>query len=143
MKFLILPLERDDYMNKTFKDISGQALITLLFIAVIGLTITSAAAIFIYQNILGASVTEQGVDSYYVAEAGIEEGLIRRLREPSYSGTPIGKPLSVGGGSVVISTASGGILTAVGTYNNSVRKIQVQTVYNNGVMTIQSWKEIK
>jgi len=130
-------------MFRFIKDMSGQALVTLLFIAVIGMTITAAAAIFIYQNILSSSVTEQGVDAYYVTEAGIEEGLIRRLREPSYSGTPTGKPLTVGGGSVVISTASGGILTAVGTYYNSVRKIQVQTVYNNGVLTVQSWKEIK
>jgi hypothetical protein len=121
----------------------GQALVTLLFISVIGITIAVAAAVFIFQNIQASTVTEQGVDAYYVAEAGIEEGLLRTIRNASYSGTLPGQPLTVGGGSVVISTGSGGIITAVGTYNNSVRKIQVKTVYNNGILQISSWKEIK
>lgn len=130
-------------MKKHINNQSGQALITILFIAVIGITIITAAAIFIYQNIQASTVTEQGVDAYYVAQAGIEEGLLRTIRDASYSGTMLGQPLMVGGGSVVISTSSGGIITAVGTYQNSVKTIQVKTVYNNGVLTIQSWKEIR
>ena len=96
-----------------------------------------------YKNIQASSVAEQGVDAYYVAEAGIQEGLLRTIRNASYSGTLAGQPLAVGDGTVVISTSSGGIITAVGTYNNSVRKIQVKTVYNNGILTVQSWKEIQ
>jgi hypothetical protein len=130
-------------MKKIINNISGQALVTLLFIAVIGITITVAAAVFIFQNVQASSVTEQGVGAYYIAESGIEEGLIRTIRDASYSGTLAGQPLVVGGGTVVISTSSGGIITATGTYNNSVRKIQVKTVYNNGVLEIVSWKEIQ
>lgn len=143
MKFFVLLRERAKTMEKLIKKQSGQALVTLLFVAIIGITITVAAAIFVYQNIQASSVTEQGVDAYYVAEAGIQEGMIRKLRDSSYSGTPAGQPLSIGGGTVVISTTSSGLITAIGTYNNSVRKIQVQTVYNNGILTIQWWKEVK
>ena len=135
-------------MKRFIKNNQGQALITLLFISVIGMAIIAAAAIFIFQNILGASVTEQGVGSYYVAEAGVQEALLRMLRNPNYTGTPANQPLSIKtasiSGSVVIQVStSSGIITSVGTYNNSVRKIQVQTVYNNGVLNISSWKEVQ
>lgn len=130
-------------MKKTLINISGQALVTLLFISVIGITIATAAAIIIFQNIKSSSVVEQGMTAYFIAESGVEEAILRTLRNPSYSGTPTGIPISIDGGSLVISTSSGGIITAVGTFNNAVRKIQVKTVYNNGVLSIVSWKEIK
>lgn len=135
-------------MGKFIKNTSGQALITLLFISIIGMTVIAAAAIFIFQNIQAASVTEQGVGSYYVAEAGIQEALLRILRDPSYTGTPVGQPLSiqtasVSGSVVILVSSASGIITSIGTYNNSVRKIQVQTVYNNGVLNISSWKEVQ
>jgi len=135
-------------MRRFIKNNQGQALITLLFITVIGMTIITAAAIFIFQNILGASVTEKGIGSYYIAQAGVEEALLRMLRDPNYTGTLPNQPLSVNtasiSGSVVIQVStSSGIITSIGTYNNSVRKIQVQTVYNNGVLNISSWKEVQ
>jgi hypothetical protein len=131
-------------MKKQLKEQSGQAMVTLLFVAVVGITIISSAAIFVFQNIQAASVTEQGVDAYYIAEAGVEEGLLRTIRNASYSGTLAGHPLLIGSGSVVIqATPASGLITAIGSYNNSVRKIQVQTVYNNGVLTVSSWKEVQ
>ena len=132
-------------MKKLLKEQTGQALIIMLFIAVIGLTIISAAVVFVFQNVQAASVTEQGVGAYYIAESGAQEALLRLIRDSSYSGTPAGQPLSVDSGSVIIqvSSASGVITTtSIGTYNNSVRKIQVKTVYNNGVLTVSSWKEV-
>jgi hypothetical protein len=129
-------------MKKISNKQSGQTIIILLFITIIGMTIIAATTMSIFQNMQASSVIEQGTDAYYVAESGIQEALVRMLRDPNYSGTPVGQPLSIGGGTVVISTSSGGIITAIGTYNNSVRKIQIKTVYNNGVITIQSWKEI-
>lgn len=120
---------------------NGQALISLLFIVLIGFTIITIAAILIYVNFQSASIAERGTYAYYIAESGAEEGLLRLLRDPSYSGTQAGQPLIVSSGSAQIQV-SGGTITSTGTYNNTVRKIQVQTVYNNGVRTITSWKEI-
>jgi len=120
---------------------SGQALVMLLFFVLIGFTIIFAAAVMVFGNSSAASITEQGNYAYYIAESGVEEGLLKLLRNPSYTGTPANQPLSVGGGSVVIEV-SNGLITATGTYNNVVRKIQAQTVYNNYVLTISSWKEV-
>ena len=115
----------------------GQALVTLLFFVIIGITIISAEAIVLYTNILSASTAEQGADAYYIAESGIEEGLLRIIRDSNYSGGT----LIVGSGNVAIEVDNGTI-TATGTYNNVVRKIQAETTYNNGVLTIDSWREI-
>ena len=121
---------------------SGQALVSLLFVAIIGITIISSAVILVYENTQSASITEQGTYAYYVAESGAEEGLLRLLRNPNYTGTAAGQPLSVGFGSVVIQVnPASGLITSTGTYNSTVRKIQLQTVYNNGVRSISSWKE--
>lgn len=120
-----------------FKKSKGQSLVTLLFFVIIGITIISAEAIVLYTNILSASTAEQGMDAYYVAESGIEEGLLRAIRDPSYSGGT----LSVGSGSVELNVENG-VITSTGTYNNAVRKIQVTTTSSNGVLTIDSWKEI-
>lgn len=120
-----------------FKKNQGQALVTLLFFVIIGITIISAEAIVLYTNILSASTAEQGMDAYYVAESGIEESLLRVIRDPSYSGGT----LAVGSGSVVLEV-SNGVITSTGTYNNAVRKIQVTITNNNGVLTIDSWEEI-
>jgi hypothetical protein len=121
---------------------SGQALVTLLFFTIIGMTIITSAAVFVYENSQSASVTEQGTYAYYIAESGIEEALLRLLRDPGYSGTSNGQPFSVGEGSVTIDVISGTI-TATGIYQSVVRKIQAQTVYNNYIFTISSWKEIQ
>ena len=129
-----------------FGSSSGQALVTLLFFVLIGLTVISAAAIMVFGNTQSASITEQGNYAYYVAESGIQEALVRLLRDPSYSGTPVGQPLSIGEGTVVIQvSSSSGIITATatGTFNNNVRKIQAQTVYNNNIASVSSWKEIQ
>ena len=121
---------------------SGQALVSLLFISIIGMTVITSAVILVYGNTQASGITEQGTYAYYVAESGAEEGLLRLLRNPNYTGTQ-SQSLSVGLGStmILVSTASG-LITSTGTYNSTVRKIQVQTVYNNGVRTVSSWKEI-
>lgn len=121
---------------------SGQALVTLLFFTIIGMTIVSAAAVFVYENSQSASIAEQGTYAYYIAESGIEEALLQMLRDPNYVGTPALQPLSIGTGSVKIDVDSG-IITATGTYQNVVRKIQAKTVYNNSMLNISSWKEIQ
>lgn len=126
---------------KYFKNQSGQALVTLLFFVLIGLTVISAAAFALYGNIQSTTVSEQGSYAYYIAESGVEEALIQILRDPNYTGTPLGQPLTVGEGNAIIQVL-GNVITSTGTYRNSVRKIQAQTVYNNNVLTISSWKEI-
>ncbi len=109
----------------------------MLFFVIIGVTIILAETIVLFTNILSASTTEQGTNAYYVAESGIEEALLRLNRNPGYPGGV----LTVGLGSAVIQVGNG-IITAAGTYSNTIKKIQVQTVNSNGALKIVSWKEV-
>ena len=116
----------------------GQAIVTLMFVMVIALTVITAVVIVAANNIASGSSLEQGTVAYYAAEAGAENAIIRKLRDPSYSG----ETLSVDGASVTISV-NGDTITSVAQYSNAVRKIEVQTTYNNNVLSVTSWKEIK
>ena len=116
---------------------SGQALVALLFFAIIGITIITASALILYTNTAALSVGEQGVYAYYVAESGVEEALIRLIRNPSYTGGT----LPVGSGTASIQV-SGGIITSKGTYQNLVRKIQAVTITDQNGLRVTSWKEI-
>lgn len=121
---------------------TGQALVTLLFFVVMGITITSAAVVIMVVNSRITSRFELGSNAYYIAESGAEEGMLQLLRNPLYSGT---ETVSLSGGIATVSAVQGNPTTilSVGQYNNFIRKVQIQTVYNNGKATIQSWKEIQ
>ncbi len=115
----------------------GQALLVLLFFAIIGITIISAAAIMLYANTSSLTTSQEGSYAYYIAQSGVQEALIRIIRNPNYSGGT----LSVGSGTATIQVV-GGVITSTGSINNVVRKIQVQTFTDQYGTSITSWKEI-
>ena len=121
---------------------SGQALISLLVFVIIGVTVITVSAILIYNNVFSASAAEQGVYAYYMAESGAEEALLRLIRNPNYTGTVSVDDIPTENGSVNVTVNSGTIIST-GQYNNSIRKIQVETLYNNNILTVSSWKEIE
>ena len=119
-----------------FKE-AGYAVLTLLVFMTISIAIVTAIVIMVLNNVTALSAVEQGTVSYYSAETGAENALLRLLRDPSYSG----ETLPIDGGSVVIAVGNG-VVTSTATIDNSVRKIQLNYVYNNNVLTVTSWKEI-
>lgn len=122
------------------KNTSGQALVTLLFFMILGLTITVAATIILINSFSSISYFEQGNLAYAVAESGAEEALLKLLRNPSFTS----ETLSIGNGSATINVAPGNpiVITSTGTYQRATRKIEVDVVYNQNILTISSWKEI-
>ena len=118
----------------------GQALVTLLFFVLISLTITSAALIIIITNSISVSKLEDGALAYYTAESGVENALLRLLRDPNYTG----ETLTIEGVTTTI-TVSGSnpkTVTSVGQSGNFKRKVSVQMTYNNGYYTFSNWREL-
>lgn len=115
----------------------GQAVLTLLFFMVISVSIITAVVIVVINSAQAGSNVEQGTVSYYAAETGAENALLRLLRDPNYTG----EVMNVTGGTITI-FVSGGTITSTAKIDNSIRKVQVQTVYNGNVLTVSSWKEI-
>ena len=118
----------------------GQALITLLFFVLISLTITSGAIIIILINSISVSRFQQGTLAYYAAESGVENALLRLLRDPNYAG----ETLTVGNATVVITVTGSNPKTvvSVGQNGNFKRTVQAQMTYSNGYYTFSNWKEI-
>lgn len=140
----ILKLLQDDNTQK------GQSLISLLFFMAIGITVISAATIILTTDILSASTAEQSTMAYYAAEGGIEDALLRTLRNPTLTvdpSSPYTITTSDGVAKVSIQNSiSGGTITdtivSTGTSGSTVRKIQAVTGYISGKRTVTSWTEI-
>ncbi len=128
-------------MKKLLRQNTGQTLMTLLFFVTIAITVTTAAIIAMYSNAQSATKVQQGAIAYYVAEGGIENALIRLLRDPTYTG----ETLPVGTGTAVITvtgSSSSYTITSKGTVGNFLRTIQVTAGYNSSnILTISSWQE--
>ncbi len=120
----------------------GQALITLLFFALIGTTIISAAIMMTLLNSLSGTKLQQGMVAYQIAKSGTENALIRLLRNPNYTG----ETFAVGNGSATIQVSGGGAspytILSQGTLGNFVRKIQVIASYTNNRLTVISQQEV-
>lgn len=123
-----------------FSGNSGQALVTLLVFMVMAIIITTAAVAVTITNSTTTGKLALGEEAYAVSQAGIDNAVLRLLRDPNY----VGETLTVGNGTAVI-TVSGGAsktITSVGTIGNFSRKIQAGATFNNNVLLIDSWNEI-
>lgn len=117
----------------------GQALITLLFFIVIAVTITSAAVVIILTSTNSTTKFAEGMRSYYVAESGVENALLRLLRDPSYSGETL--PVSDGTATVTVTGANPYSIMSVGKVGAFERILEVNAEYLNNELRINSWKE--
>lgn len=120
---------------------SGQALVTLLLFIIISVTLTTAAIIVIVVNTKSVTQIDQANFSRSIAESGIENALLRILRNPSYTG----ETMMVNGGTASVQVTSSGTtytITSVGTIGFFVHTIQVTASVTNDALTVISWKEI-
>jgi len=119
----------------------GSSLVVLLVFAAITITITSAAATVTIVNSTTSSRVEIGQLAYNIAEGGIENALIRLLRDPGYTG----ETLTVGDGTATI-TVTGTLPTltvdSIGTVGDFTRRIQATAQFTGGVMSVTNWTEI-
>lgn len=112
----------------------------LLFLMALAVTVITAAISLIILSSTGTTRYIAGNQAKAIAEAGIENAIIRLLRNPDYSGE---NDLTVGNGTVDISVSgtTTKTITAEGTLDNQIKKIQVTVQLINNVLTITSWRE--
>ena len=124
------------YVMKSQK---GQALVALLVFMVVAITITSAAIIIMAVNSLSASDVEQGVVTSALSDGGVENAMLRLLRNPSYSG----ETLSYDDGTADVEVAGSGNLsiTSDATLNDFLSRMVAEVNYSNYIFSLTSWKE--
>lgn len=113
----------------------------MLYIMIIGVLVTTGAVYSLISNTQSASFFESGSQAYAAAENGVENALLRLIRNPSYSG----ETLTMDGGQgvvITVNTASGtSVIMSSGTYGNTMKQVEVKVHYNGGVLYIDSWKD--
>lgn len=120
---------------------SGQAVVTVLFVVVIGMLVTTGAIMTLLNAYQSLTNQELGREAFIAAEVGIENGMLRLLRDTSYTGETMA--LSGGKTAVVTVTQSPNIvMVSTGTATNVSRKIRVDAHIANMAIIVDSWKEI-
>jgi len=118
----------------------GQTLVTLLVFTVVAIAITSTAISIMINITRSASIVESRIIASQAAESGIENAIIRVLRDPEYAG----ETLQVGDASVEISVAGSNpiVITADATYGSYHQTVQTTITYVDNSLTISDWKYI-
>lgn len=126
--------------NYLKKQNRGQALVLLLFLIALSITISTAAIITMIANSYSTNIYSQGYQAKSLAESGAENAILRLLRDPNYSG----ESLTVTDGTIIITVSGSGQKTIVseGSYFGNKRIVEIVAQYADGILIIQSWKEI-
>jgi len=120
----------------------GAALVTLLVFTVMATVIISAVVAITIINTQSTATLSKGAETYNLAEIGIEEAIVRLLRDPT---NYTGGTLNIGSNPVIINVTGGSTKTVVSeaTSGNFKRKIQVTATVQNNQVTILTWQEIQ
>ncbi len=128
------------YIKKNL--MAGQTLVTLLVFVIVAIIITTSAVMITITNSMSADKFQQGIAVKQLAESGIENALLKLLRDPNYASETI----SVGDGNAIISVTgdiNNKTIISEGKSGNFSRKVQTKITYNNDMLVILSWEEIQ
>ncbi len=120
---------------------SGMALTTVLVFSAVAIIIITLG---ITLTVIQASSSRQFIaaeQALTLAEAGMENALIRLIRDPNYSG----ETLTLTAGTATITVVADGtnrIVTVVGENATASRHLQAIVAEENGSSVLTSWQEI-
>src|SRR5260221_74689 len=115
----------------------GQALISLMFCVIIAMFLISAAIVIMIVSSESTGKLEGKEMATRVAESGIEDGLIKLLRDPTFNNETLTLP-----DGVATVTVNGSVITSSGVSGKFNEKTEVTTSFANNIMSVVSWKEI-
>ena len=120
----------------------SQTLVSLLIIIAISIIIITTVLGLMMSNLINTSSVEQSTELKLAAESGMENGLLRLLRDPSYSGETLTSAIN---GYTTTITVSGDSVnkTLISTASSLTfqKKILVKITYNNNQMVINLWQD--
>ncbi|MBI5018872.1 hypothetical protein HZB58_01200 [Candidatus Gottesmanbacteria bacterium] len=120
---------------------SGQVLIAMLYVMVIGILVTTGAIYALIGNTQSTTMFEAGSLAYSAAESGAENALLRLVRNPAYAGELI-TITSDQSALITVSTSSGITIVSTGSYGTVQKQVEVKVHYNGGELITDSWREL-
>ena len=118
----------------------GYTLVALLAFMAMAMTLVSAATIVTIVNSQATGSHALGQKTLRCAESGIDNAMLRLLRDQSYTG----ETLAVGDGTVTITVSGSGSLTIDSTcdLNSYQRAVRATATQSGGTLTLDSWEEL-
>lgn len=119
---------------------SGQTLVTLLIFIAFAITVTISSIAVIISSTQSVTTLSQGEKAYIIAETGVENAILRVLRDRTYTG----ETLTVDGGTAEVSVSGSTLIdvVSIGRYQGFTRTLHAQTQFNQGVLEIVTWEEL-
>ncbi len=124
----------------TFDEQKGSILIALLIFIVVGITMTSAAIMIMIDSTVISADTLIADQSLMVAESGVENAILRLLRDPSYTGEVM--EIEDGRAEVTVTNAGTILINSTGIVGRTSRTVTVELIRELGVWRVSSWKEM-
>lgn len=121
----------------------GQALLTFVVLISIAMMIISFVITMVSANSIAATVGQQSMLLRQAAENGIENALLRLLRDPNYSGETISASINTYETEIIVTgndTDKTIVSTAV--FQNYQQKIKAKINYTDNIMTVIYWQDI-
>lgn len=118
---------------------SGQGLVLLIVFVAMALTVISSAVTSNVINGISATKSQEGEIAIQVAESGIENAMLRLLRDSEYTG----ETLAVGADTATITVTGTNPKTirSIGNVGEFRRTLIVTVLETNGELNITSWTQ--
>lgn len=120
----------------------GQTLASLIIVVAISIIIISSILGMVISNNLATAGIQQAALVRNAAESGMENALLRLLRDPTYAGETL--PALINGYTTVVTVSGSDTERTIESVASSLayrRKITVRITYNENVMVINSWND--
>lgn len=119
----------------------GVALILLLVFMAIAITVTAAATLLTVSSSQSSSRQDISHQALSAAESGMENALMRIIRDPSYQGETLTVDSAVA--TITVSSASGVFtITSTGSVGQFTRSVRATMQDTSGILSLTSWREI-
>lgn len=125
-------------LNKTSQ--SGHVTVALLIITVVGIVVSTALVGMVAVSALGTYRFQAGSSVIAAAEGGLENAILRLLRDSSYTG----ETTTISGVPVTIEVSGTDPLVAVATARSGqfYRAMAAELTIVNGLVSVSDWYEL-
>jgi len=123
-----------------FRQQDGQTLVTLLVFSVMAISVAAASVAIMINTSRATHITESRVRVMGAAESGIENAILRLIRDPSYTG----ESLTLDDNTITISVSGSDTKTITSTADNGLFRhtIQATASYVDNRLTVTSWNTV-
>ena len=123
------------------KTLRGNVTVTILVLMVmLIITVTAAVSVGI-ASIRDNLRYNSGENALVIAQSGVENSILRLLRDPSYTVSNANLPVGTGYATITVSGSNPKTITSIGTIGDFRRTLVANVTISGGQLIINSWIE--